>query len=200
MADRVKPEDELFIVGYPYFNVNGTLTPCFMRDFNCYSYLYIRFNIFFFGVRNACSGWALQRSCREHYKKTDYIQWRTRPDKIGVYPFLFYFYCRCLIWSMIRWFLNLELLDVRTTAYSIMHVMQRFDLICIEKEFNNLLSFLSDQYFLRKIRFGWVNPWAIFVLKFWRLSAFLLSKACCTFYYPPAKDGNCLLHSQFQRT
>lgn len=24
MADRVKPEDELFLVGYPYFNVNGT--------------------------------------------------------------------------------------------------------------------------------------------------------------------------------
>lgn len=23
MADRVKPEDELFLVGYPYFNVNG---------------------------------------------------------------------------------------------------------------------------------------------------------------------------------
>lgn len=25
MADRVKPEDELFVVAYPYFNVNGTL-------------------------------------------------------------------------------------------------------------------------------------------------------------------------------
>lgn len=24
MAERVKPEDELFIVGYPYFNVNGS--------------------------------------------------------------------------------------------------------------------------------------------------------------------------------
>lgn len=23
MSDRVKPEDELFVVGYPYFNVNG---------------------------------------------------------------------------------------------------------------------------------------------------------------------------------
>jgi len=23
MADRVKPEDELFLVAYPYFNVNG---------------------------------------------------------------------------------------------------------------------------------------------------------------------------------
>lgn len=23
MTDRVKPEDELFLVGYPYFNVNG---------------------------------------------------------------------------------------------------------------------------------------------------------------------------------
>lgn len=23
MTDRVKPEDELFTVGYPYFNVNG---------------------------------------------------------------------------------------------------------------------------------------------------------------------------------
>lgn len=25
MADRVKPEDELFLVAYPYFNVNGSL-------------------------------------------------------------------------------------------------------------------------------------------------------------------------------
>lgn len=25
MADRVKPEDELFVVAYPYFNVNGNL-------------------------------------------------------------------------------------------------------------------------------------------------------------------------------
>lgn len=25
MVDRVKEEDELFIVGYPYFNVNGIL-------------------------------------------------------------------------------------------------------------------------------------------------------------------------------
>lgn len=25
MADRVKPEDELFLVAYPYFNVNGNL-------------------------------------------------------------------------------------------------------------------------------------------------------------------------------
>lgn len=25
MADRVKPEDETFIVAYPYFNVNGNL-------------------------------------------------------------------------------------------------------------------------------------------------------------------------------
>lgn len=24
MTDRVKPEDELFLVAYPYFNVNGT--------------------------------------------------------------------------------------------------------------------------------------------------------------------------------
>lgn len=24
MADRVKPEDELFLAAYPYFNVNGT--------------------------------------------------------------------------------------------------------------------------------------------------------------------------------
>lgn len=24
MADRVKPDDELFLVGYPYFNVNGS--------------------------------------------------------------------------------------------------------------------------------------------------------------------------------
>lgn len=26
MADRVKPEDELFVVAYPYFNVNGTFS------------------------------------------------------------------------------------------------------------------------------------------------------------------------------
>lgn len=25
MVDRVKPEDELFLVAYPYFNVNGSL-------------------------------------------------------------------------------------------------------------------------------------------------------------------------------
>ena len=25
MADRVKPEDELFLVAYPYFNVNGII-------------------------------------------------------------------------------------------------------------------------------------------------------------------------------
>lgn len=36
MADRVKPEDELFIVGYPYFNVNGTMyfflnLPCLVK-------------------------------------------------------------------------------------------------------------------------------------------------------------------------
>lgn len=24
MADRVKPEDEIFLVAYPYFNVNGS--------------------------------------------------------------------------------------------------------------------------------------------------------------------------------
>ncbi|GAY32922.1 hypothetical protein CUMW_274340, partial [Citrus unshiu] len=32
MADRVKPEDELFLVAYPYFNVNGSLTPCLLID------------------------------------------------------------------------------------------------------------------------------------------------------------------------
>ena len=26
MADRVKPEDELFLVAYPYFNVSGKTT------------------------------------------------------------------------------------------------------------------------------------------------------------------------------
>lgn len=26
MSDRVKPEDEIFLVAYPYFNVNGLLT------------------------------------------------------------------------------------------------------------------------------------------------------------------------------
>lgn len=25
MAERVKPEDELFLIAYPYFNVNGNL-------------------------------------------------------------------------------------------------------------------------------------------------------------------------------
>lgn len=31
MADRVKPEDELFLVAYPYFNVNGLFsTSCFL--------------------------------------------------------------------------------------------------------------------------------------------------------------------------
>lgn len=32
MADRVKPEDELFLVGYPYFNVNGSLS----NTLNCF--------------------------------------------------------------------------------------------------------------------------------------------------------------------
>ena len=32
MADRVKPEDELFLVAYPYFNVNGSLTPYLLID------------------------------------------------------------------------------------------------------------------------------------------------------------------------
>lgn len=31
MADRVKPDDELFLVGYPYFNVNGSFkNPVFL--------------------------------------------------------------------------------------------------------------------------------------------------------------------------
>lgn len=37
MADRVKPEDELFIVGYPYFNVNGNLRlrlPCLQVSYS----------------------------------------------------------------------------------------------------------------------------------------------------------------------
>lgn len=36
MADRVKPDDELFVVAYPYFNVNGiilSLTCCFTGTF-----------------------------------------------------------------------------------------------------------------------------------------------------------------------
>lgn len=33
MADRVKPDDELFVVGYPYFNVNGSFqTSCVLVD------------------------------------------------------------------------------------------------------------------------------------------------------------------------
>lgn len=179
MADRVKPEDEIFIVGYPYFNVNGTLTPCFLRDLTV-MHTCIYLICFFFRVRNACSGWALQRSRREHYKETDYIQWRTRPDKIGVYPFYSVFIA--VIWFE-AWLDGfwIRVLDVRTTAYGIMHLLQRFGLIWIKKEFYKLLSFLSDKYFLRRIQFGWVTPWAAVVLKFWRLSAFLLSKACCTF-------------------
>lgn len=40
MADRVKPEDELFLVAYPYFNVNGTYNLILIR---IYIYIYNSF-------------------------------------------------------------------------------------------------------------------------------------------------------------
>lgn len=36
MADRVKPEDELFLVAYPYFNVNGKLLTRYLLVRNSY--------------------------------------------------------------------------------------------------------------------------------------------------------------------
>lgn len=33
MADRVKPQDELFLVGYPYFNVNGKFVRTHINGF-----------------------------------------------------------------------------------------------------------------------------------------------------------------------
>lgn len=58
MADRVKPDDELFLVAYPYFNVNGSFYFLFLVDSRS-----IKFMLFFFpppfSFRNACSGRAL---------------------------------------------------------------------------------------------------------------------------------------------
>lgn len=39
MADRVKPEDELFLVAYPYFNVNGSHTSTPLIDIRSIRFL-----------------------------------------------------------------------------------------------------------------------------------------------------------------
>lgn len=44
MVDRVKPEDELFLVAYPYFNVNGKKAVNFSFDIHGMSVSY--FSIF----------------------------------------------------------------------------------------------------------------------------------------------------------
>ncbi|KAK9214887.1 hypothetical protein WN944_006887 [Citrus x changshan-huyou] len=45
MADRVKPEDELFLVAYPYFNVNGSLTPCPPIELLVYNFLVLQLEV-----------------------------------------------------------------------------------------------------------------------------------------------------------
>lgn len=64
MSDRVKPEDELFVVGYPYFNVNGSAppphtpsSPFSLASFPVWNLLWCL--NFFWNCRNACSGWTL---------------------------------------------------------------------------------------------------------------------------------------------
>lgn len=83
MLDRVKKEDELFVAGYPYFNVDGR-----RKLFMFLLYIVQQSNInflftptfsfnFLLTPRNACGGRALQRSCGEYRTTTDYIQWGT---------------------------------------------------------------------------------------------------------------------------
>lgn len=43
MADRVKLEDELFLVAYPYFNVNGSHTLCPLNDINFTRFFIVQF-------------------------------------------------------------------------------------------------------------------------------------------------------------
>lgn len=64
MTDRVKPEDELFLVAYPYFNVTGSLRFHLKISFHSVN-LYIDVN-FLFVLRNACGGRAVQGSCGKH--------------------------------------------------------------------------------------------------------------------------------------
>lgn len=57
MADRVKPEDEMFLVAYPYYNVNGSL-----RLPTLFVLILLLFNLIhsFWQHRDACCGRALQ--------------------------------------------------------------------------------------------------------------------------------------------
>lgn len=75
IADRVKPDDQLFLVGYPYFNVNGSFqTSCVLVDMYIHDHeAYVRYPSY----RNDCGRRALQGSCNEYHPKTDYIQWGT---------------------------------------------------------------------------------------------------------------------------
>lgn len=81
MADRVKPEDELFLVGYPYFNVNGTLSLfhlifVVMGFMNVFLFFLspVRTNSWLLQPRDACGGRTLYRSCGEHFTQADYFQ------------------------------------------------------------------------------------------------------------------------------
>lgn len=53
MADRVRPEDELFVVAYPYFNVNGKSSITFPPTFNESVDLIL---LWLFEYRDACCG------------------------------------------------------------------------------------------------------------------------------------------------
>lgn len=74
MVDRVKPDDELFLVGYPYFNVNGSFKHI-LYSFPIWHSLKLMSALCY--CRNDCGGRALQGSCSEYHQKTDYIQWGT---------------------------------------------------------------------------------------------------------------------------
>lgn len=57
MADRVQPEDELFLVAYPYFNVNGRSCIKCLSPFSEFDDLILTW--FLFECRDACSGGTL---------------------------------------------------------------------------------------------------------------------------------------------
>lgn len=47
MADRVKPEDEVFLVAYPYFNVNGNSRLNFLFQFSCIKFFLLHISSYF---------------------------------------------------------------------------------------------------------------------------------------------------------
>lgn len=72
MADRVKPDDELFVVGYPYFNVNGTF---FLSSWPLIQLIHLEYIRICLVIRDAGGGRTVQRSCVEHVSEADYFQW-----------------------------------------------------------------------------------------------------------------------------